>query len=59
MDIEEAYRAVRNYDYNLWNALARMELEWDELDLRDRQAYRLVKQKLQVAVEEAEQNKNV
>jgi len=51
MDIEEAYRAVRDYGemqghYSLWSAVKCMENDWDDLDSYDRSAYKLVKREL-------------
>jgi hypothetical protein len=45
--IEEAYSAVRFYDRNLWKALAQMNSEWDDLDIYDRTAYKMVKRELE------------
>jgi hypothetical protein len=47
MTIEEAYSAVRFYDRNLWKALAQMNSEWDDLDIYDRTAYKMVKRELE------------
>ncbi len=51
MDIEEAYRAVRDYGEmqghsSLWSAVKCMENDWDDLDNYDRSAYKLVKREL-------------
>ena len=47
MTIEEAYSAVQFYNRNLWTALAQMNSEWDELDIYDRTAYKMVKRELE------------
>jgi hypothetical protein len=47
MTIEEAYSAVRFYNRNLWQALAQMNNEWDELDIYDRTAYKMIKRELE------------
>lgn len=47
MTIEEAHIAVQFYDRNLWTALAQMNSEWDELDMHDRTAYKMVKRELE------------
>lgn len=47
MTIEEAYSAVRFYDRDLWKALAQMDSEWDDLDIYDRTAYKMIKRDLE------------
>lgn len=47
MDIEEAYSAVRFYNRDLWQALAQMDSEWDDLDTYDKTAYKIVKRELE------------
>lgn len=47
MTIEEAYSAVRFYDRDLWKALAQMNSEWDDLDIYDRTAYKMIKRELE------------
>lgn len=47
MTIEEAYSTVRFYDRDLWRALAQMNSEWDELDIYDKTAYKMVKRELE------------
>jgi hypothetical protein len=47
MTIEEACLAVQFYDKNLITALAQLELEWDDLDLYDKTAYKMVKRELE------------
>lgn len=47
MTIDEAYSAVQFYHRNLWKALAQMNSEWDELDIYDKTAYKMVKRELE------------
>ena len=47
MTIEEAYAAVRFYDRDLWRALAQINSEWDDLDIYDKTAYKIVKRELE------------
>lgn len=47
MTIEEAYAAVRFYDRDLWRALAQINSEWDDLDIYDKTAYKMVKRELE------------
>ena len=47
MTIEEAYSAVSFYNKDLWRALAQMNSEWDDLDIYDKSAYKMVKQELE------------
>ena len=47
MTIEEAYSAVRFYNRDLWKALAQINTEWDDLDIYDRTAYKMVKRELE------------
>jgi hypothetical protein len=47
MTIEEAYSAVRFYDRDLWKSLAQMNSEWDDLDIYDKTAYKMVKRELE------------
>lgn len=47
MTIEEAYATVQFYDRNLWTALAQMNSDWDELDIYDKTAYKMVKRELE------------
>jgi hypothetical protein len=47
MTIEEAYSAVRFYDRDLWRALAQINSEWDDLDIYDKTAYKMVKRELE------------
>ena len=47
MTIEEACLAVQFYDRNLITALAQIESEWDDLDLYDKTAYKMVKRELE------------
>lgn len=47
MTIEEAHSAVQFYNRDLWKALAQMNSEWDELDIYDRTAYKMVKRELE------------
>lgn len=47
MTIEEAYSAVSFYNKDLWQALAQMNSEWDDLDIYDKSAYKMVKQELE------------
>jgi hypothetical protein len=51
MDMEEAYRAVRDYGemqghYSIWSAVKSMENNWDDLDSYDRTAYKMVNREL-------------
>ena len=47
MTIEEACIAVQFYDRNLLTALAQIESEWDDLDIYDKTAYKMVKRELE------------
>jgi hypothetical protein len=47
MTIDEAYSAVQFYHRDLWKALAQMTSEWDELDIYDKTAYKMVKRELE------------
>ena len=47
MTIDEAYSAVQFYHRDLWKALAQMNSEWDELDIYDKTAYKMVKRELE------------
>ena len=47
MTIEEAYAAVRFYNRDLWKALAQIDSEWDDLDIYDKTAYKMVKRELE------------
>jgi len=47
MTIEEAYAAVQFYNRDLWESLAQMNSEWDELDIYDKTAYKMVKRELE------------
>lgn len=47
MTIEEAYRAVSFYNRDLWKALAQIDSEWDDLDIYDKTAYKMVKRELE------------
>ena len=47
MTIEEAYSAVQFYDRDLWKSLAQMDSEWDDLDIYDKTAYKMVKRELE------------
>lgn len=47
MTIDEATRAVQFYNRNLWQALAQMNSEWDDLDTYDKTAYKMVKRELE------------
>jgi hypothetical protein len=47
MTIEEAYAAVRFYDRDLWRALAQINSEWDDMDIYDKTAYKMVKRELE------------
>lgn len=56
MTIEEAHRAVQFHGEmygirNLWEAIDQMEKDWDDLDLHDRTAYKMVRRELASAVE--------
>ena len=56
MTIEEAYQAVQFHGEmygirNLWESLAQMEQDWDDLDLHDRAALKMVRRELANAVE--------
>ena len=47
MTIEEAYAAVSFYNRDLWKALAQINSEWDDLDIYDKTAYKMVKRELE------------
>jgi hypothetical protein len=47
MTIEEAYSAVQFYGRDLWKSLAQMNSEWDDLDIYDKTAYKMVKRELE------------
>jgi hypothetical protein len=47
MTIEEAYAAVQVYGRDLWKSLAQMNSEWDDLDIYDKTAYKIVKRELE------------
>lgn len=47
MTIEEAYSAVQFYNRDLWKALAQINSEWDDLDIYDKTAYKMVKRELE------------
>ena len=47
MTIEEAHSAVQFYNRDLWKALAQMNSEWDDLDIYDRTAYKMIKRELE------------
>jgi hypothetical protein len=47
MTIEEAYAAVQFYGRDLWKSLAQMTSEWDDLDIYDKTAYKMVKRELE------------
>ena len=52
MEIEEAYSIVQfhgeEYGHrNLWGALNSMEENWDDLDIMERGAYKMVKRELE------------
>jgi hypothetical protein len=47
MTIEEAYAAVQFYHRDMWRALAQMNNEWDDLDIYDKTAYKMVKRELE------------
>ena len=47
MTIEEAYAAVQFYNRDLWKALAQLNSEWDDLDIYDKTAYKMVKRELE------------
>jgi hypothetical protein len=47
MTIEEAYAAVQFYNSDLWKSLAQMDSEWDDLDIYDRTAYKMIKRELE------------
>jgi len=47
MTIEEAYSAVQFYNRDLWKALTQMNSEWDDLDIYDKTAYKMVKRELE------------
>ena len=46
MTIEQAHAAVQFYHRDLWQALAQMDNEWNDLDIYDKTAYKMVKQEL-------------
>jgi len=47
MTIEEAYSAVQFYNRDLWKALAQINSEWDDMDIYDKTAYKMVKRELE------------
>ena len=47
MTIEEAHSAVQFYNRDLWKALTQMNSEWDDLDIYDKTAYKMVKRELE------------
>jgi hypothetical protein len=47
MTIEEAYAAVQFYNRDLWKSLAQMDSEWDDLDIYDKTAYKMIKRELE------------
>jgi hypothetical protein len=47
MTIEEAYAAVQFYNRDLWRALAQIDSEWDDMDIYDKTAYKMVKRELE------------
>ena len=47
MTIEEAYAAVSFYNRDLWKALAQINNEWDDMDIYDKTAYKMVKRELE------------
>jgi hypothetical protein len=47
MTIEEAYAAVSFYNRDLWQALAQINSEWDDMDIYDKTAYKMVKRELE------------
>ena len=47
MTIEEAYAAVQFYNRDLWQALAQIDREWDDMDIYDKSAYKMVKRELE------------
>jgi hypothetical protein len=47
MTIEEAYAVVRFYNRDLWRALAQINSEWDDMDIYDKTAYKMVKRELE------------
>jgi len=47
MTIEEAYSAVSFYNRDLWKALAQINSEWDDMDIYDKTAYKMVKRELE------------
>jgi hypothetical protein len=47
MTIEEAYRAVSFYNRDIWKALAQINSEWDDMDIYDKTAYKMVKRELE------------
>jgi hypothetical protein len=47
MTIEEAHAAVQFYGHDLWKSLAKMDSEWDDLDIYDKTAYKMVKRELE------------
>jgi hypothetical protein len=56
MTLDEAYQAVQFHGEmygirNLWEALAQMEQDWDDLDLHDRTAFKMISRELANAVE--------
>lgn len=56
MTIDEAYSAVQFHGEmygirNLWEAIDQMEKDWDDLDLHDRTAVKMVRRELANAVE--------
>jgi len=47
MTIEEACVAVQFYNQNLITALVQIESEWDDLDLYNKTAYKMIKRELE------------